>query len=51
MVKILHYVAVMNRGGEETFIMNVFRAINREKITFDFLCAINLVIMMMKFIN
>ena len=41
MVKILHYVAVMNRGGEETFIMNVFRAINREKITFDFLCAIN----------
>lgn len=39
--KVLHYVAVMNRGGEETFIMNVFRAINREKIIFDFLCAIN----------
>lgn len=27
----------MNRAGEETFIMNVFRNIDREKIMFDFL--------------
>lgn len=35
--KILHYVSVMDRGGEETFIMNVFRTINRPDYLFDFL--------------
>lgn len=33
----MQVVAKMNRGGLETFIMNVFRNINREEIQFDFL--------------
>lgn len=41
MKKVLHSVSIMNRGGEETFIMNVFRKIDRDKIQFDFLCVIN----------
>ncbi len=39
MLKVLHYVAVMDRGGQETFIMNLFRKIDRSKIQFDFLCG------------
>nr|WP_308650378.1 glycosyltransferase family 1 protein [uncultured Agathobacter sp.] len=39
--KVLHYVSIMNRGGQETFIMNVFKAIDKKKVTFDFLCTIN----------
>lgn len=38
--RILHSVAIMNRAGEETFLMNVFRNINREKVLFDFLCCL-----------
>lgn len=41
MIKVLHYVAIMNRAGEETFLMNVFRTIDREKVLFDFLCSLN----------
>lgn len=37
----LHYVAIMDRGGQETFIMNLFRSIDRKKIMFDFLCMIS----------
>ena len=37
MKKVLHIVSSMNRGGLETFIMNVYRVINRNKIQFDFL--------------
>lgn len=37
---VLHYVAVMNRAGEETFIMNVFRKIDRQNVMFDFLCSL-----------
>lgn len=40
MKKVLHYVAVMNRGGEETFLINVFNAIDRKNISFDFLCSL-----------
>jgi len=36
-MKILHCVYGMNRGGLETFIMNLFRNIDRNKIGFDFL--------------
>ena len=36
-VRVLHVVGSMNRGGQETFIMNVYRNINREKLQFDFL--------------
>ena len=37
---VLHYVAIMNRAGEETFIMNVFRKLDRQYIIFDFLCSL-----------
>ncbi len=36
MDKVIHYVSIMDRAGEETFIMNVFRKINRSQIMFDF---------------
>ncbi len=38
MIKVLHVVRIMNRGGAETFIMNVFRNIDRTKYEFYFLC-------------
>lgn len=41
MITILHCVSVMNRAGQETFLMNVFRNIDREKFTFNFLCTRN----------
>ncbi len=37
MIRVLHCVHGMNRGGLETFIMNVYRNIDRTKIQFDFL--------------
>lgn len=36
-IRILHVVPNMQAGGLETFIMNVYRNIDREKIQFDFL--------------
>ncbi len=36
--RVLHIVPKMNRAGQETFIMNVYRAIDRDKVQFDFLC-------------
>ena len=38
---VLHYVAAMDRAGEETFIMNVFRNIDKDKVMFGFLCSSN----------
>ncbi len=38
MVRILHVVGTMDLGGAETFIMNLYRKIDREKVQFDFLC-------------
>lgn len=35
-VRVLHIFGRMNRGGAETFIMNVYRHIDRTKIQFDF---------------
>lgn len=40
-IKVLHYVSIMDRAGEETFIMNVFRTIDRTKVMFDFLVTQN----------
>lgn len=46
-VRVLHAVAGMDRGGIETFLMNVYRNIDRTKVQFDFLlntsreCAYN----------
>lgn len=37
MVRVLHVVTSMNRGGLESMIMNYYRHIDREKIQFDFL--------------
>ena len=37
MIRILHVVTDMNRGGLETMLMNYYRCIDREKIQFDFL--------------
>ena len=39
--KILHSVSIMDRAGEETFIMNVFRTIDKSKYMFDFLVSQN----------
>lgn len=36
-IRILHCVAGLGRGGYETFIMNVYRQIDRTKVQFDFL--------------
>jgi len=36
-IRILHIVSVMNRGGIETFLMNIYRHIDHSKIQFDFL--------------
>ena len=36
-IRVLHIVGIMNMGGTENFIMNVYRNIDRNKIQFDFL--------------
>jgi glycosyltransferase involved in cell wall biosynthesis len=36
-IRILQVLAGMNRGGAETFIMNVYRNIDRNKVQFDFI--------------
>lgn len=38
MIRVLHIVSCMNRAGQETFIMNVYRNIDRSKVQFSFLC-------------
>lgn len=40
MKRVLHYVAIMNRAGQETFIMNLFEAMDRNSWLFDFLCCL-----------
>ena len=37
-IRILHVVGTMNRGGAETFLMNVLRNIDRSRFQFIFLC-------------
>lgn len=37
MIRILHVTTSMDFGGAETFIMNIYRKIDRSKIQFDFL--------------
>ena len=37
MIRVLHIMGSLNRGGLETFVMNVYRQIDRERIQFDFL--------------
>lgn len=38
-IKVLHIFNKMDKGGAETFTMNVLRNINRNKIEFEFLCT------------
>ena len=35
-IRILHVIGIMNRGGAESFIMNLYRAIDRSLVQFDF---------------
>ena len=37
MLRVLHVVTDMNRGGLETMLMNYYRNIDQSKIQFDFL--------------
>ena len=37
MIRILHVVSVMDVGGMESFIMNMYRRMDRTEIQFDFL--------------
>lgn len=39
MVRVLHALGRMNMGGIESFIMNVYRAIDRGRVQFDFLVS------------
>ncbi|MBE6470022.1 MAG: glycosyltransferase family 1 protein [Coriobacteriaceae bacterium] len=36
-IRVLHVIGGMNRGGAETMVMNLFRAVDRSRIQFDFL--------------
>lgn len=36
-IRVLQVVTVMNRGGAETMLMNIYRNIDRSKVQFDFL--------------
>lgn len=38
MIRILHSVSNMDRGGIETMLMNYYRHMDRSKVQFDFLC-------------
>ena len=38
MIRILHSVSNMDRGGIETMLMNYYRHIDRAKVQFDFVC-------------
>lgn len=38
MIRVLNVVGTMDTGGAETFIMNLYRNMDREKVQFDFLC-------------
>ncbi len=35
-IRVLHVLTAMNRAGAETMLMNLYRAIDREKVQFDF---------------
>ena len=35
-IRVLHVIGIMDRGGAETMIMNLYRHIDRDKVQFDF---------------
>lgn len=40
-IRVLHVITGMEHGGAESFIMNMYRSIDREKVQFDFLLRSN----------
>lgn len=40
MIRVLHVIGIMDRGGAETMIMNLYRQIDRNRIRFDFVVHI-----------
>lgn len=36
-IRVLHVVGILDKGGLETFILNLYRSIDRNKVQFDFL--------------
>ena len=38
-IRVLHIISVMDRGGIETFLMNIYGKIDRSKVQFDFLAT------------
>ena len=36
LIRVLHVIGIMNQGGAETMIMNLYRQIDRSKVQFDF---------------
>lgn len=41
MIRVLHIIDSMDRGGIQTTLMNIYRSIDREKVLFDFLVQTN----------
>jgi glycosyltransferase involved in cell wall biosynthesis len=39
LVRVVHYVTTMNRAGQETLLMNIYRNIDHTQLQFDFLCS------------
>lgn len=39
-IRVLHVVSSMGMGGIQTYLMSLYRAIDREKVQFDFLIHI-----------
>lgn len=37
LIRVLHIIGAMDRAGAETFLMNLYRSIDRNKVQFDFL--------------
>ena len=35
-IRVLHVIGIMNQGGAETMIMNIYRKVDRNKVQFDF---------------
>lgn len=40
-IRVLQVIGIMNRGGAETMIMNLYREIDKDKVQFDFLVHTN----------
>ena len=40
-IRILQVMASLDRGGAETYLMNIYRAINKDKVQFDFVVNSN----------